>query len=100
LYLDCSGFRGVLINKRSRPATSIGRHAALRSRRCGARELAAARPPYTEASARAGWRRIPLQHRAGNGYVYSSAHIDGDGFTDLLTAAGEKPLADPRFLPS
>jgi tryptophan halogenase len=60
-----------------------------------------ARPPYTEASAlSAGWRwRIPLQHRAGNGYVYSSAHIgDTEALDDLLTQVGEKPLAEPRFL--
>ena len=64
-------------------------------------ELAAARPPYTEAvSHRAGWRwRIPLQHRTGNGYVYSSSHIgDSEALDELLAALGEKPSADPRFL--
>jgi tryptophan halogenase len=102
LYIDCSGFRGVLIEQALKTGyldwsdmLPCDRAVAVPT------ELAAARPPYTEASARgAGWRwRIPLQHRAGNGYVYSSAHIGDDAaLKDLLTAVGERPLADPRFL--
>jgi tryptophan 7-halogenase len=102
LFIDCSGFRGVLIEQILKTGyvdwTDIlpcDRAVAVPT------EMAAARPPYTEASARdAGWRwRIPLQHRAGNGYVYSSAHIgDTEALDDLLTQVGEKPLAEPRFL--
>jgi tryptophan halogenase len=65
------------------------------------KEMNIARPPYTEASAlSAGWRwRIPLQHRAGNGCAYSSAHIgDSDALHDLLTEVAEKPLGEPWFL--
>jgi tryptophan halogenase len=102
LFIDCSGFRGVLIEQTLKTGyidwsdwLPCDRAVAMPT------QLAASRPPYTEANARkAGWRwRIPLQQRAGNGYVYSSMHIsDAEALDDLLTAVSEKPLADPRFL--
>jgi tryptophan halogenase len=57
--------------------------------------------PYTRAHAMpAGWRwRIPLQHRVGNGYVYSSAHVSDQVAADALVAAVEgEPMADARLL--
>jgi len=102
LYLDCSGFRGLLIEQILKTGyiswgelLPCDRAVAVPTR------LAAGRPAYTQARARsAGWHwRIPLQHRAGNGYVYSSAHIDdAQALDDLLAMLGEKPLADPRQL--
>lgn len=101
LYLDCSGFRGLLIEQALgtgyvswRDLLPCDRAVALPT------ALAAPRTPYTQASAReAGWHwRIPLQHRIGNGYVYSSAHLrDEEALADLTAAVG-KPLAEPRFL--
>ncbi|MES1199975.1 MAG: tryptophan halogenase family protein [Pseudomonadota bacterium] len=102
LYLDCSGFRGLLIEG----ALKTGYQDWTRWLPC---DRAVAAPtqykedpaPYTLSTALgAGWRwRIPLQHRAGNGYVYSSAHISDDqARTDLLRDVGEEPLAEPRVL--
>jgi tryptophan halogenase len=102
LYIDCSGFRGLLIEQvlktgyiEWRDVLPCDRAVAMQT------ALAGPRPPYTEASARgAGWRwRIPLQHRVGNGYVYCSEYLGEDAaLEDLLATAGGKPLAEPRRL--
>jgi tryptophan halogenase len=101
-YIDCSGFKGVLIEQTLKTGyvnwsdvLPCDRAVALPT------DSGAARPPYTESTAlSAGWRwRIPLQDRIGNGYVYSSAHIaDEQALDELLSALGAKPLVAPRFL--
>jgi tryptophan halogenase len=102
LYIDCSGFRGILI-ERILGTGYIDWSAMLPCDRAVAFPTAsnAALAPYTHSWARsAGWQwRIPLQHRYGNGYVYSSAHCSEDqALDDLTRTVDEKPLADPRFL--
>ena len=102
LYIDCSGFRGVLIEQ-ILGTGYLDWSAMLPCDRAVAfpTALTSARPPYTQARARsAGWHwRIPLQHRAGNGYVYASAHLsDEQALEDLQRTLGEAPLAEPRFL--
>jgi tryptophan halogenase len=102
LYIDCSGFRGVLIEQAL--ATGYVEWSALLP--CD-RAVAfpgtahGARAPYTHSLARsAGWQwRIPLQHRTGNGYVYASAHCDEQqALEDLVAVVGERPATEPRFL--
>ena len=102
LYIDCSGFRGVLIEQ-VLGTGYLDWSAVLPCDRAVAfpTALTSGRPPYTHSRARsAGWQwQIPLQHRRGNGYVYSSAHCsDEQAHTDLVSTCGAKPLADPRFL--
>jgi len=102
LYIDCSGFRGVLIEQ-ILGTGYLDWSAVLPCDRAVAFATAttSARPPYTHSRARAaGWQwRIPLQHRNGNGYVYSSAHCsEAQALEDLLNTLREKPLAEPRFL--
>ena len=102
LFIDCSGFRGLLIEQTLKTGYEDWTHWLPCDR-------AAAVPcesvpdftPYTRSTARdAGWQwRIPLQHRTGNGYVYSSNHITDDQAAEtLLSNLDGKPLADPRFL--
>jgi tryptophan halogenase len=102
LYIDCSGFRGVLIEGVLKTGYLDWSHLLPCDRAVAVpTRVTSPRPPYTQASARpAGWQwRIPLQHRTGNGYVYSSAYLsDAAAFDDLLGQLGETPMAEPRFL--
>ncbi|HEY4974418.1 MAG TPA: tryptophan halogenase family protein, partial [Steroidobacteraceae bacterium] len=102
LYIDCSGFRGLLIEQILKTGYLDWSEVLPCDRAVAVpTEMTGARAPYTLSSARAaGWQwRIPLQHRAGNGYVYCSAHLsDAAAHEDLMRTVGEKPLADPRFL--
>ena len=102
LFIDCSGFRGLLIEK----TLHAGYEDWTRWLPC---DRAVAMPcarvgdpaPYTRATARAaGWQwRIPLQHRTGNGYVYSSAHLSDDEAEATLRANLDgEPLGEPRLI--
>ena len=102
LFIDCSGFRGLLIEQALHAGYEDWSH-WLPCDRAVAVPCASSGPPtpYTRSTARdAGWQwRIPLQHRIGNGYVYSSSHISDDEATaTLLGNLDGKPLAEPRVL--
>lgn len=102
LFIDCSGFRGLLIEQTLGSGYEDWSH-WLPCDRALAVPCAGVVPltPYTRATAdKAGWRwRIPLQHRTGNGYVYSSQHIsDEDARAALLAGLDGAPLAEPRGL--
>jgi tryptophan 7-halogenase len=102
LFVDCSGFVGLLIEKALKTGYEDWTH-WLPCDRAAAMPCESAGPllPYTRATAHdAGWQwRIPLQHRTGNGYVYSSRWCSDEQAAATLTAHLDgKALADPRFL--
>lgn len=103
LFIDCSGFRGLLIEGALEAGYDDWTHWLPCDRAVaipcshGTGEFT----PYTRSTAReAGWQwRIPLQHRVGNGYVYCSKFIsDEDAEQTLLANLDGKPLADPNRL--
>jgi tryptophan 7-halogenase len=101
-FIDCSGFRGLLIEQTLQTGYEEWTH-WLPCDRAMAVPCAAGGDfsPFTRSTARdAGWQwRIPLQHRIGNGYVYSSAHLSDDEAAETLLANLDgAPLADPRPL--
>ncbi len=102
LFVDCSGFRGLLIEEKL--GTGYDDWSRwLPCDRAAAVPTALAGPPepFTRSTAReSGWQwRIPLQHRMGNGLVYSSAHLSREDAESLLLANLEgEPLAPPRHL--
>jgi tryptophan halogenase len=101
-FVDCSGFRGLLIEDALKTGYEDWRHWLPCDRALAAPcERNGAFTPYTRSTARAaGWQwRIPLQHRVGNGHVYSSDHIsDDDAASTLLSNLESEPLAAPRLL--
>lgn len=100
LFVDCSGMRGLLIGQ----AMGVGYEDWSRWLPCDRAlavpcESVSPLTPYTRSTAhRAGWQwRIPLQHRTGNGHVYSSGHLGDDEAADILMRHLDgRPLADPR----
>lgn len=103
LFIDCSGFRALLIGGALGNGYVDWNHWLPCDRAvavpCSGGEAV---EPYTRSTARgAGWQwRIPLQHRIGNGHVYSSAHMSDDEATAILLANLDgEPLAEPRYVP-
>ncbi|TXC71365.1 tryptophan 7-halogenase [Sphingomonas ginsenosidivorax] len=102
LYIDCTGFRGLLIEEALETGYEdwtqwlpCDRAVAVPSAR------SAAFTPYTRSTAHAaGWQwRIPLQHRTGNGVVFSSAHMSEDEATaTLLAGLDGEAMAEPRTI--
>ncbi|GLR48348.1 tryptophan halogenase family protein [Sphingomonas astaxanthinifaciens] len=102
LFVDCSGFRALLIGQTLGSAFEDWTH-WLPCDRAIALQTAAVRPPvpYTRAMAHdAGWQwRIPLQHRVGNGLVYSSRYLDDEAAMERLLGNLEgEVLTEPNKL--
>jgi tryptophan halogenase len=102
LFIDCSGFRGLLIEQTMQAGFEDWGQWLPNDRAIAIPcESGADEQPLTRSTARAaGWQwRIPLQHRVGNGYVYSSSHIsDDEALATLLANLDGVPLADPNKL--
>ena len=101
-FVDCSGFRALLIEQALKTGYEDWTHWLPCDRAiavpCGRTEPLV---PYTRSTARqAGWQwRIPLQHRTGNGIVYSSRYIDDDAAeASLLANLDGDQLANPNRL--
>lgn len=102
LFIDCSGFRGLLIEGALKTGYEDWSHWLPCDRAMAVPCESADDPlPYTRATAReAGWQwRIPLQHRIGNGYVFCSQFMSEDEAASLLLQRLDgKALATPRPL--
>lgn len=101
-FIDCSGFRGLLIEGALNTGYEDWTH-WLPCDRAVALPCARVEPPvpYTRSTAlEAGWRwRIPLQHRTGNGYVYCSDHIsDDEALARLREGLDGEAMAEPNLL--
>jgi tryptophan halogenase len=100
LFIDCSGFRGLLIEEALHTGYEDWSQWLLCDSALAVQsEGKGTPPPYTDVTARpAGWQwRIPLQHRYGNGYVYSSRHTSDEDARKVLTASlDERLLHEPR----
>jgi tryptophan halogenase len=102
LFLDCSGFRGRLIEEELRTGYHDWR-AMLPCDRAVAMQtpLHGPRDPFTESIAlEAGWRwKIPLRNRVGNGLVYASAQLgDDEALGTLVRQVGNDALREPKFI--
>lgn len=125
LFIDCSGFRGLLIEQTLNsgyqdwsnwlpcnraiavPCDKLRSEAvqAPRISSGGQSPLPEGKPsgitPYTTSTAReAGWQwRIPLQHRTGNGYVFCDSYLSEDKAADLLLQRLDgQAQAEPRVI--
>ena len=102
LFIDCSGFRGLL----TEGALKTGYESWAHWLPCDSAVVVASEHgdvirPYTQASAQcAGWQwRIPLQHQASNGHVYCSACMSDDEAAAVLLCNLEGPArGEPRQL--
>ena len=102
LFIDCSGFQGVLIEQTLKTGYDDWSH-LLPCDRAVAVPVRQTRSPatFTQITAHgAGWQwRIPLQHRTGSGFVYCSKFTSDDEALDLLNAhADGEEMNDPLLI--
>lgn len=102
-FVDCSGGRGLLISQKLETEYEDWGHWLPCDRAMAVpSERFDTTLPYTRSIAHsAGWQwRIPLQHRNGNGLVYSSGHYSDDEAADILLGnLDSKAIAEPKIIP-
>jgi len=100
LFIDCTGFRALLIEGALQAGYEDWSHWLLCDSAIAVQTRSAESPkPYTRAIAHdVGWRwRIPLQTRMGNGRVYSSEYLSHDSAQTELLSHIEEPIREPRI---
>ena len=101
-FIDCSGFRGLLIEQALGTGYDDWSHWLPCDRAVAMpSQVMPELPPFTRSTARgAGWQwRIPLQHRTGNGLVYCSRFMSDDEAASTLAANLPTPaVGDPRLV--
>ena len=102
LFIDCTGFRGLLIEQTLKAGYEDWTHWLPCDSAVAVQTESLAPPlPYTRSIARdAGWQwRIPLQHRVGNGVVFSGEHwSDDEAVSRLLENVEGEALTEPRVI--
>ncbi len=102
LFIDCSGFQGLLIEQALKTGFDDWSHYLPCDRAIAVQtENSDIVRPYTRSIAHdAGWQwQIPLQHRTGNGHVYCSKFIDDEqALATLLANVEGKLLTKPKFI--
>jgi tryptophan halogenase len=99
LFIDCSGFKGILIEETLKTGYEDWSHyLPCNSAVTQLSERMPVLPPYTRATAKAaGWQwRIPLQSRTGNGYVYSSQFLSDEDAMQSLSQDLDTPAISER----
>ncbi|APD87806.1 tryptophan halogenase [Alteromonas sp. Mex14] len=101
-FVDCTGFKGLLIEKALHTGYEDWSHWLPCDSAVAVQTESVGEPiPYTRCIAHeAGWQwRIPLQNRVGNGMVFCSNYFSDDEVIEkLLNNVEGKPLNDPRVI--
>lgn len=100
LFIDCSGFKGLLIEEALKTGYEDWSHWLICDSALALQtELVGEPAPYTRSIAKSyGWQwRIPLQHRMGNGYIYASQYqSDEDAEVELRSTIEGNALNSVR----
>jgi tryptophan halogenase len=102
LFIDCSGFKGLLIEQALHTGYDDWSHWLPMNSAVAVQTESLGEPiPYTRSIARdSGWQwRIPLQNRVGNGLVFCDRYLsDDEGISTLMANIDGKPITEPRVI--